>query len=148
MLRIITSAIRELTNILAYRADRDPLVVQAIDKSLQILDPKGEKAKNLNTMVTFSVEEPHLKRSVGFLANNTRTLDARLDAFKKTPGAERVSKLYEDISKLYNEAIDKGNKAAKSGPEERNPLLNDMVKNLVTIKDELKKNEQLIDKFQ
>lgn len=148
MLKIITSTIREFLNVLAYRADRDPLVVRAIDKSLEILDPKGEKAKNLNTIITFNVEDPYLRRSIGFLANNANTINFRLDAFKKTPGAEDVVKIYENVKKLYDEAIDSGNKAIKSGPEERNPLLNTAVKNLVMIKEDLKKNERLIDKFQ
>lgn len=148
MLKIITSFIHKFIDKLAYKAEKDPLYI-AIDKSLDLLDPKGQKAKNINSIVTFTVQGLDLNRGIGFLSNTARTIDFRLDSFKKIPEATKVVKIYEDIKKLYNEAIDYGNKAIKTkSQDEKDTLLNTVTKNILAVKNMLKENEQLITQFQ
>lgn len=148
MLKILSNIIRDFANILAYKAEGDPLF-KAIDNSLKLMDPGGEKAKNINNMITFTVEGPNLKRGIGFLENAARTIGFRLEAFKKNPEAGAVVKTYEEIQNLYNEALDSGKKAIGSkDPEEKNKLLNTATKNIITVQNLLKKNEKLIEQFQ
>jgi len=141
MLKIISSFLREF----AERLAKDS-ILNNIDQILKRLDPQGEKQRDIKNVLTFTIDDKGVNTVKYHVDDGLKTVTKRISGYKQStgPSAPEAIKILNECKDLYTEAAQKAKKAV--GSEEREPLLNDVAKNIVLIKERIERGQPIFQK--